>query len=229
MTEVCPVCEQETNVYATGASPDIVRRFEQHGDCPGGYARIELAGGFLESRYTDPRGDCPHPERWHSSDWDSTEHEVTDLVAAFVKALRPDIVVETGSAFGQTAHAIGVVLHEAGVGELHTVEIASDRAQLTRERCADLPVKVHEADSLAWTPPDGIGFAWFDSLLPLRVPEYEAYYDHFTKGAIVGFHDVGTHYDRYGLWAAIEGLEEQGKLLPIRLRTPRGVVFAEVV
>jgi hypothetical protein len=220
---ICPVCHKET-----GVTPGI-QRFLQHGDCPGGFARVGLAETDLESRYTDPREDCPHPERWHSADWDSTEHEVTDLVAAFVKALRPDIVVETGSAYGQTAHAIGVVLHEAGVGELHTVEIAPDRAQVTRERCAGLPVKVHEADSLAWTPPDGIGFCWFDSLLPLRVPEFKAYYDHFARGAIVGFHDVGTHYDNYGLWAAIEELEAEEKLLPMRLATPRGVVFGEVV
>jgi hypothetical protein len=220
---VCPICHKET-----GLAPGV-QRFLQHGDCPGGYARVELAETFLESRYTDPRPECPHPERWHSSDWDSTEHEVSDLVAAFVKALRPDIVVETGTAFGQTAFLIGLELAEAGVGELHTVEIDPDRAAFARDYCKDLPVKIHECDSMTFTPPQGVGFAWFDSALPLRVPEFQAYYPMFAPGAIVGFHDTGAHYEHHGLWAQIEGLEAEGKLLPIRLPTPRGVVFGEVV
>ena len=77
----------------------------------------------LESRFTPSRKDCPHPERWHSPDSDSTEIEVSRLAAAFVEALRPDLVIETGSAFGQTAELIGQVLHTAGVGHLITFEV----------------------------------------------------------------------------------------------------------
>jgi hypothetical protein len=60
-----------------------------------------------EARFTPPRPDCPHPEWWTSTDDDSTECEVTALVAAFVVALQPELVIETGTAFGQTAEAIG--------------------------------------------------------------------------------------------------------------------------
>src|SRR3546814_13227118 len=88
----------------------------------------------LESRFTESRKDCPHPERWHSPDSDSTEIEVSRLAAAFVEALRPDLVIETGSAFGQTAELIGQVLFTAGVGHLVTFEVDPARVAANAER-----------------------------------------------------------------------------------------------
>jgi hypothetical protein len=216
----CPLCDHEVETVAG--------RFRIHGDCPGGFARGELAETKLESRYTDPRPDCPHPERWHSDDWDSAEHEISELVAALVVALRPDIVVETGSAFGQTSYAIGTVLAGAGVGTLHAVEIDPDRAEITRKRCEGLPVVVEQCSSLEYMPPEGVGFAWFDSLPGLRIEEFRRYHPVFEEGALVAFHDTAPHHGQQ-LWADILALENDGLLLPIRLRTPRGVVIGEVV
>jgi hypothetical protein len=226
--------------------PVVHGRFAQHGQCPGWFAKVddrESWEGSLESRFTDPRPDCPHPERWHSTDADSTELEVTHLVRAFVGALRPDVVVETGTAWGQTAIAIGKALDEGGYGGvLHTIEPDPERCASVRQKLGPLPVIVHETTSLEWIaglePGDTwfggdqlgerpkIGFAWFDSLHHLRVPEFLALRPHMTKGAVVGFHDTGPHQG--GLREEIEQLEEQGKLLPMFLPTPRGVCFAEV-
>jgi predicted O-methyltransferase YrrM len=203
-------------------------RVPVHG-CYEEFARWDDKDAFenqLESRFTDPREDCQHPERWHSVDADSTEFEVTDLVAAFVRALRPDVVVETGSAWGQTSEAIGEALTFTP-GRLYTLEIDPTRAQATRVRCAGLAVEVVEQSSLDWVAPDGIGFAWLDSHFDLRVPEFERLYPHFAPGAVVGFHDTGPH--RPALRAAVEGLEEREMLLPIHLPTPRGVTFGQVV
>lgn len=219
---LCPICETEQETYTR---PDG-EAFKAHDGCSGGYAIVAKASTYNEDRYTAARADCPHPERWRSYDWDSAEVEVSDLVAAFVRALRPDYVVETGTAFGQTAYAIGIVLAEAGVGHLYTVEVDHDRVVQAQERCKDLPVTVVEKDSLEFDPPDGIGFAWFDSLLGLRIPEFRAYYKRFAKHATVGFHDTGPHFP---IWPHIEALETEGLLLPIRLPTPRGVVFGEVL
>ena len=214
----CPVCKDDVELAGD--------RIGLHGDCPGGVAFTALADTDQEARYTPPSQDCPHPERWHSKDWDSAETEVTDLVAAFVKALRPDVVVETGTAFAQTAEAVGWVLRQAGVGHLHTIEIDPERVAAARTVCKGLPVTVHETSSLDYDPPDGIGFAWFDSLFDLRVPEFRRYYPKMAPHAIVGFHDTAPHFP---VWPQIEQLEAEGLLLPIRLATPRGVVFGEVV
>jgi hypothetical protein len=209
-------------------------RYVKHGECAGWFARVDDQAGWeqkLESRFTDPRPDCPHPGRWHSDDADSTEWEVTELVAAFVKALRPDVVVETGSAWGQTAFAIGEALHVGG--RLYTLEPNPERVAATKKRCVTMPwVKVIETTSLEWAPKlfEGepvIGFAWLDSLHHLRVPEFRRFYPHMAPGAFVGFHDTGPHQGT--LREEILQLEAEGFLLPVFLPTPRGCCFAEVI
>lgn len=191
----------------------------------------------LESRFTPARKDCPHPERWHSPDSDSTEIEVSRLAAAFVGALRPDYVIETGSAFGQTAELIGQALQEAGVGHLLTFEVDTARIAATAERVKGLPVQVLPTPSL-----DGIkglvegnlgpvvGFAWLDSLFELRVPELRAIRPLLAPGAIVGIHDCGepghTKYDQFAREVAVQagilGFQR------ISLPTPRGVTFLQL-
>jgi hypothetical protein len=220
---ICPLCDTEVEVYRASGPTRLVI----HGDCPGGFARPELVESKLESRYTEPRPDCPHPERWHSDDWDSCEIEVSALIGSLVAAVRPDIVVETGSAFGQTSERIGTVLASAGVGTLHAVEIDPDRADITRKRCEGLPVVVEQMDSMEFVPPNSIGFAWFDSLPNLRVPEFRRYHPSMEDGALVAWHDTAPHHGQQ-LWADILALEDEGLVLPIRLRTPRGIVIGEV-
>lgn len=214
----CPCC---------GKQPEVVNgRFASHG-CREDFAFADQAGTTLESRFTPPSMRCPHPERWHSLDADSAETEVSALVAAFVTALRPTLVVETGSAWGQTAEAIGKALDRAGVGVLHTIEPDPERADHTRQRCEGLPVVVEQMKSLDFTPPDKVGFAWFDSLLELRVDEFRHYHQHLAEGAIVGFHDTGEQFGPFR--DHIMELETEGLLLPLELRTPRGLILGEAV
>lgn len=190
----------------------------------------------LESRFTPSRKDCPHPERWHSPDSDSTEIEVSRLAAAFVEALRPDLVIETGSAFGQTAELIGQVLFTAGVGHLITFEVDPARVAATADRVAGLPVQVAPQASL-----DGIemlrmnghrgtvGFAWLDSLFELRVAELEAIRPLLSPNAIVGVHDCGepgeTKYN--GFAREIAQAARRMDFERISLPTPRGVTFLQ--
>lgn len=215
-----------------GRDVEVVNgRFDKHGQCAGWFAIVTDEKGWednLESRFTEPRPDCPYPERWHSDDADSTEHEVTALVAAFVGALRPDVVVETGSAWGQTSSAIGTTLAAGGYGGvLHTIEPDVERVEAVRKRCVGLPVEVHETTSMAWEPVPNIGFAWLDSLHHLRVPEFRKLHPFLVPHAIVGFHDTGPHQGP--LAEQIAQLEIEGLLLPIYLPTPRGVAFGEVL
>lgn len=192
----------------------------------------------LESRFTQPRPDCPHPKRWHSPDADSTEIEVSRLVAAFVQALRPDFVIETGTAFGQTAELIGYELRVAGVGELITFETDPDRVLASTLRCENLPVTVQQTPSLAGIAAlldmagpyhKSVGFAWLDSLFELRVPELRAIRPLLMSGAIVGIHDCGepgrTKYNDFA--ASVAQVAANLGFNRISLPTPRGCTFLQ--
>jgi hypothetical protein len=182
-----------------------------------------MTGG--EDRWTPPSPWQPHPEWWHSDDAQATEHEVTELVAAFVRALQPEIVIETGANTGQTTEAIGRALAANGHGHLYSLEIDETLAVKAAERCEGLPVTVIRGDSLSWTPPGEAGFAWLDSETGIRHLELLRYRRFLTAGAIVGIHDTGPqHATAQLLWP----LAEQGVFAAITLRTPRGVTFGTV-
>lgn len=177
-----------------------------------------------ESDWTRPREWCPRPEWWTSTDPQSTEVEVSELVGGFVRALQPEYVIETGTCLGQTAVAIGLALRDNGHGRLDTLEPWAERAQYSREVCDGLPVTVHEVASLDFTPAGPIGFAWLDSRFELRIPEFERFRPWLPAGSLVGFHDTAPHHGSLG-----DEIETVAGIRPIRLRTPRGVTFAEVL
>lgn len=177
-----------------------------------------------EDRFTKPRDDCPQPDRWTSTDGQSTEIEVIELVAGFVRALQPDFVLETGTAYGACAAAIGRALVKNGQGRLVTLEVDPERVRLARVATRRLPVEVLQIASLDYLPADWIDFAWFDSLVSLRALEFRRFLPYMHSGTIVGFHDSGSHY---GLHHRIDALVGEGLLRTIDLPTPRGVTFGQ--
>lgn len=177
---------------------------------------------FPESSWTPARPDCPHPEWWSATDAQSAEVEVAELVAAMVRALQPQYVVETGSYVGRTAEAIGQALARNGHGWLDTLEVGRELAEESRARCSGLPVTVHATSSLAFTPAGEIGFAWLDSSMDQRIAEFDRFRDWFAPGAIVGVHDTSPHMGLLG-----QHIEQMG-CRSVRLRTPRGVTFVQL-
>lgn len=176
-----------------------------------------------ESRYPS-NPECKHPERWNAVDGGATEVEVTELVAAFVRALQPDLVLETGSYHGQTTKAIGEALVRNGQGQLISLEWNKYFAAIAKEKCKGLPVRIVHGNSLKWEPPGEIQFAFFDSNLKDRHREFLRFYP-WLRG-IVGFHDTGPHHP---VLATLQPLVERGLLRIIELPTPRGVVFGQVL
>lgn len=151
------------------------------------YENHELGGHPRESVHTAARPEwCAKPELWHAPDGESSEFEVLELCAAFIRALQPEVVVETGSALGFGGAMMGAALKE---------------------------------------PPDGIGFAFFDSRPQLRAEEFRRYRPFMVPGAIVAFHDIAPHHT---VWPRVDQLEREGLLKALRLRTPRGIAICQI-
>lgn len=184
-----------------------------------------------EAAFTLPRPDCPHPEWWTAYDTDSTEREVLELLKGFIIGLQPEYVVETGTAWGYGAMAIGEAINKNLHGKLVSLEVDAERVAHAKKMVENAGykdfVEIRQQSSMEFTPERQIDFAWFDSLFDLRVPEFLRYRPFMKAGhTIVAFHDTGPHHP---LKPHIVNLANQGKIRPIFLPTPRGVCFAEVL
>lgn len=189
-----------------------------------------------ESEITPPSGWCPHPERWSSTDDESCEVEIAELMAAFVRAVHPDFVLETGTAFGQTTVALGDALVRNGHGRLYSIDFGADRVAAASARTAELPVEVVCASSFEWEPPDGVRFqlAFIDCDFHERHTVFRHFLPWFDPGAIVAFHDVSPGFtDGPHGWGAgmplLEPLVTEGLLRLITVHSPRGLAIGEVL
>jgi len=188
----------------------------------------------VESRFTSPSSFCPWPEYWHSPDENSTEDEVSQLVAAFVRALQPEFVLETGTAYGFTTYRIGIALLVNGHGKVVSVDSDAKMVELAKAYIShqlpsgQFPGEVLHQNSMEYTPPQDIDFAFFDSWQEGRALEFRRFYDMgFIKpGTIVAFHDTAPHHQ---VWKSVSKLQEEGLIRGITLHTPRGITFAEVL
>lgn len=178
-----------------------------------------------ESAYTPSMPPCPHPEHWHAPDNGTTEIEVSLFVAGLVRVLQPEFVIETGSGLGQTTEVMGKALVANGHGSLVGLETNPNLVKTAQTRCAGLPVSIVQCPALAYTPPQPVQFAWFDSgSIPERCLEFRRYYP-WLQG-IVAFHDSAPHHP---LRPGLEQLAKDGLARFIYLPTPRGVALVEVL
>jgi predicted O-methyltransferase YrrM len=163
---------------------------------------------------------------WNAEDVETTEVEVAELVAAFVRAIQPEIVLETGCWHGFTTVAIAQALAKNGHGGLVSIEHDGEVADIARRRCAGFSnTTILVCDSLTYTPHGSVQFAWLDSSLGIREAEFRKYYPFLT--GIVGFHDTGRHHGV--VREQVERLASEALLRPAFLNTPRGCAFCEVL
>jgi predicted O-methyltransferase YrrM len=179
-----------------------------------------------EAAFTAARSDCPNPAYWHAPDDQATEDEVTELVAAMVRALQPEVCVESGTYTGTTTWAIGYALAKNQHGHLYSLEV-----DYARYRQADEQLKGHRkitivhTSSLVWQPPAPIDFAWIDCDASRRHLVLRAWLPWMHDRTVVGIHDTGPQHPVREL---LRPLEAEGLLSLLDLPTPRGVSFARI-
>lgn len=170
---------------------------------------------------------------WHCQDGDSTEIEVSLLVGAFVRAQQPTLVVETGTAWGQTTRFIGEALKENGHGHLVGLEIDDQRLAYSNWYCHELVcegwVSIVNTSSVEYTPTgeQRVDMLFSDSDCDLRVPELQHYAEFMDTDGLIMFHDTAPGHCR-SLQEKIEA-EMGDKYRCIRLHTPRGLTIVEVL
>lgn len=167
---------------------------------------------------------------WHCQDGDSTEIEVSRLIAALVTATQPELVIETGAAWGQTTFMIAEALYLNGHGHLVSLEIDAQRLAYSRWYCHEMictgVMDIVDCSSTEYDPGQRVDFLFSDSDCDLRVPELTHYYKWMDEKSLAVFHDTAPYHCR-SLQDKLEAVGDQFR--NIRLHTPRGVTIMEVL
>lgn len=187
-------------------------------------------GPYAESDFTRGTRECPKPQHWTTWDAQGTEREVIEMVAGMIRGHQPEVVLETGTSRGFMTKAIAEALEQNGHGVVHTYEPDADVLQEAHQNwySADeemvLPIIPYCQPSMVPWHGGDIDFAWHDSLIPLRVPEFEFYLPHYSERAVVCFHDTAQHFGDWSVnlrrMLAFHGFRS------IDWPSPRGVVIA---
>ena len=186
-------------------------------------------GYYNESRFTRPRPTCPNPGHWHTRDIQATEIEVVDMVHGMIRGLQPDVVLETGTSRGFMTFRIAQALLQNDHGVVVTFEPDPAVRVEALENWGDHPARdvISSCDvgslDVQWTG-GPIDFAWHDSLLELRVPEFDYYLPFYSNRAVVCFHDTAP---KFGSWSneLRQRLQEEG-FSWLDMPTPRGCIVA---
>jgi predicted O-methyltransferase YrrM len=184
---------------------------------------------FAQPEYTPATPECPQPELWHMLDSQSTEVEVLDLLKTLVIALKPRLIVETGTFLGHGTTKLAEGARANGFGKVVTIEFDPDiRAKaLSRfEALGLLPWIESRLESSLDTVIEGtIDFLFSDSHLANREAEIRRLLPQLDPRGVLVIHDASSHF-KLVREAALR-LEAEGLISTVLLSTPRGVVIAQ--
>ena len=164
---------------------------------------------------------CPHPEWWSAWNPVSTEVEVSMLVAAFVKAVQPENILEIGSHYGQTTERISQVIRENGHGEFVSLEINPEMVGSARQRCwryLDKEVAILQWDSLEYIPVKPIDFLFVDGA-EARSKDVEHFLPFLAEHCVVIVHDAAYYKSENDI------ILDLWKWDHISMNTPRGLLI----
>jgi len=186
-------------------------------------------GEILQPEYSQPTAECPHPERWRMYDSMTAEFEVLDFLKALVVAMKPELVVETGTFLGTSTLRIAEGLRENGFGRVITCEndpkvFEEAKKRFEKSGLADL-IELRNESSLEMKIEGTIDLLYCDSDLPVRETEVRWFLPQLNPNGLILMHDASS-----ALKTVREGarkLEREGLISVVLLPTPRGLVIAQ--
>jgi predicted O-methyltransferase YrrM len=184
---------------------------------------------IVQPEYTPATPECPHPELWHMLDSQSTEVEVLDLLKTLVVALKPKLIVETGTFLGHGTTKLAEGARANGFGKVVTIEFDPAIRQRALRRFESMglsPWIESRLESSLDTVIDGtIDFLFSDSHLANREAEIRRLLPQLDPRGVLVIHDASSHF-KLVREAALR-LEAEGLISTVLLSTPRGVVIAQ--
>ena len=191
--------------------------------------QIAARGDLMQTEYHRATPECPHPERWHMYDSLSAEVEVLDFLKALVTALKPELVVETGTFSGLSTLRIAEGLQANGFGRIVTCELDKKVYDAACQRFAASGladwIDARNESSLEMQVDGRIDLLFCDSEGPLREQEVRRFLPQVNPNGLILIHDASSSL-KIVREAALR-LEAEGLLSVLLLPTPRGLVMAQ--
>ncbi len=178
------------------------------------------------------RPECPEPARWVARDSEATEHDVSMLIGAFVWAIKPDYVIETGTYRGDTTVMIGQALQALGRGHLVSIDIDHQATLFTAERLngQGLPVTLMTCKASTFIPTEPVDLIFIDCSLDDRLAQLAAFRPYASPRCVILMHDSALppgSPEVAQLNAEANLAVDDGLVLPwTKLPTPRGLAIS---
>ncbi len=191
--------------------------------------RMSAIGDILQPEYTEPSEECPEPRLWSMYDPMTAEKEVLDLLYAVVRALKPRLVVETGTFSGVSSTYIARAMKENGRGRLITCEtdpvVYENACGRFRAEGLSSIIDCRLGSSLQLQIDDEIDLLYSDSDLKVREDEVRRFIRNVNPFGLILMHDAGSRF-KIVRDAALK-MESEGLISVVLLSTPRGLVVAQ--
>ncbi len=193
-------------------------------------ARMPAVGAeALQPEYTEPSTECPEPRLWSMYDPMTAEKEILDLLYAIVHALKPELVVETGTFSGISSTYIARALKENGRGLLVTCEndpvVHQNACNRFHAEGLSSTIDCRLGSSLELEINDRIDLLYCDSDLKIREQEVRRFLANVSPFGLILMHDAGSHF-KIVREAAFK-LQSEGLISIVLLSSPRGLVIAQ--
>lgn len=190
---------------------------------------VKERGETVQAEYTPPSAECPQPELWKMVDSQSTELEVIDFLKALVIAMKPKLIVETGTFLAYSTLKMAEALKENGFGKIITIEYDPDIFAKAKERidASGLAswIDNRNASSLETQVEGTIDLLFSDSHRTIRGKEIRRWLPQIEARGLILIHDTSPHYPV--VRETVLELEREGLLSIVMLPTPRGLVIAQ--
>lgn len=198
---------------------------------------VEMSAGLLV------RSPEEADNRYEMFNGGSVEIEVAEFLHGFVRMVKPDVILETGTHKGVSAVYMGAALKENGRGTLITLEFdpvhAADAKALLKNCQLDSYVSVLTTSSLGSFGEAGMAFdfIFLDTEPQIRFEELLRFYPQLNPGGYVVIHDLHAHMhqienEEHGFaWPYgpvpqdLLDLVRTHRLRPVHFENPRGMTM----